>query len=150
MPGLRSGDRERDRLEVAHFAHHDDIGIFAERAAQRRAERSRVRVHFALGDVATLRLEDIFDRIFERDDVFATFDIYLLDERRQRGRFAAADRTGDENEAVLITREQFEMFRVSRARPSSARCVLMMRKTMIDAQVVAGRHWCENARTRVA
>ena len=108
---FRRGDGERDRLEVAHFADHDDIGIFAQRAAQCRAERTRVRVHFALGDVAAFRLEDILDRIFQRDDMLAPFDIYLLDERGERGRFAAANRAGNENEAVLITREQLEMFR---------------------------------------
>ena len=110
MSRFRRGDGERDRLQIAHFADHDDIGIFTQRAAQRRAERARVRVHFALRDVATFRLEDVFDRIFQRDDVFATFDVYLFDERSERRRFAAADRTGDENEAVVITREQFEMF----------------------------------------
>ena len=84
-------------------------GIFAQRAAQRRAERSRVRVHFALRDVAAFRLENVFDRVFERDDVLAPLDIHLLDQRRQRGRFSAADRAGHEDEPVLITREQFQM-----------------------------------------
>ena len=95
-------------LQVAHFADHDDIGIFAQRAAQGRAERLRVRVHFALGDVATLRLEDVFDRILQRDDVLVALDVHLLDERGQRGRFAAADRAGDEDEPVVKTGEHLE------------------------------------------
>ena len=72
---FRGGDGERDRFQVAHFTDHDHIRIFTERAAQRRAERARVRVHFALGDVATFRLEDVFDRIFQRDDVIAPFEL---------------------------------------------------------------------------
>ena len=68
-----------------------------------------MRVHFALRDVATLRFENVFDRVFERDDVLASLDVHLLDQRRQRRGFSAADRTGDENEAVLIPREQLEM-----------------------------------------
>ena len=34
MTRFRRGDGERDRFEVAHFADHDDIGIFTQRAAQ--------------------------------------------------------------------------------------------------------------------
>ena len=83
--------------EIAHLAHHDDIGIFTQRAAQRRAERARMRVHFALRDVATFWFENVFDRIFERDDVFASLDVHLLDQRRERRRFSAAHRTGNEN-----------------------------------------------------
>ena len=108
MAGLRGGDGERDSLEVAHFAHHDDVGIFPQRTAQSGGERFRVGVHFALGDVATLRLEDVFDRVLESDDVLAPLDVYLLDERGQSGRFAAADRAGDEDESVMEAREQLE------------------------------------------
>ena len=67
-----------------------------------------MRVHFALGDVATLRLEDVFDRILQRDDVLAPLQVHLLDERGQRGRFSAADRTGDEDQAILIARQQLQ------------------------------------------
>ena len=67
-----------------------------------------MRMHFALRDVATFRLEDVFDRIFESDDVLAPFEIHLLDQSRQRRRFAAPHRARHENESVLITRQQFE------------------------------------------
>ena len=109
MAGLGSGDGERNRFQIAHFADHDDIGILAERAAQRRCERAGMRVHFALGDVATFWFQHILDRIFEGDDVLAPLDVRLLDQSRERGRFSTADRAGDENQSVLITREEFEM-----------------------------------------
>ena len=111
MACLRGGDGERDGLEIAHFTDHDDIGIFAERAAQGGAEGLGVGVHFALGDVAILRLEDVFDRVLEGDDVLVPLEVYLLDERGEGGRFAAADRAGDEDEAVVITGEQLEALR---------------------------------------
>ena len=72
-------------LEVAHFAHHDDVGIFAERTAQSGAERFGVGVNLALGDVATLGLEDVFDRVLESNNMLAPLDIYLLDERGEGG-----------------------------------------------------------------
>ena len=65
-------------------------------------------VNFALGDVATLRLENVFDRILEGDDMLAALHVYLLDERGEGGRFAAADRAGDEDEAVMEAGEKLE------------------------------------------
>ncbi len=73
---FRGGDGELDRFQIAHFTDHDDIGIFAQRAAQGRAEGLRVRVDFALGDVAVLRLDDVFDRILERDDVVVPASLF--------------------------------------------------------------------------
>ncbi len=55
VAGFRGGDGERDGFQVAHFPDHDDVRIFAQRAAQRGGEGLRVRVHFALGDVAAAR-----------------------------------------------------------------------------------------------
>ena len=49
--------------------------------------------------------------ILERDDVLVPLEVHLLDERGQRGRFAGADRAGDEDEAVVIAREQLEALR---------------------------------------
>ena len=92
-------------LEVAHFPHHDHVRIFPQRTAQSRAEGFGVGVHFALGDVATLRLEDVFDRILEGNDVLASLDIYLLDQSGQRGRLSAADRAGNEDEPVMVARQ---------------------------------------------
>ena len=41
------------------------------------------------------------DRVFNRDDVVGAFFVDEIDERRQRCRFAAAGRAGDEHEAFL-------------------------------------------------
>ena len=74
-------------------------------------------------------VEDVFDRVLERDDVVVPGAVDLLDERGQRGRFAAADRAGHEHQAVVILREEL---RGSRAGPISSIVrilVLMMRKT---------------------
>ena len=110
VSGFRRRDGERDGFQIAHLADHDHIGIFPERSAQRRAEGARVGVHFALCDMAAFWFENIFDRVLERDDVFAPLDVHLLDQRRERGRFAAAHGTGHEDEAVLVTGQQFQAF----------------------------------------
>ena len=111
MSRLGGGDRERDRFQIAHLADHDYIRVFAQGSTQRRTERARVRVHFALGDVAILRLKNVFDRILERDDVFVTLDIHLLDQRRQRRRFSTADGAGDEDQSIMIARKQLQVLR---------------------------------------
>ena len=76
---LRSGNGERDGLEITHFADHDNVRIFAQRSAECGSERLCVSPHFALRDVAAFRLENIFDRIFQGDDVVPPFQIHLLD-----------------------------------------------------------------------
>ena len=54
VTGFGSGDRERDRLQVAHFTHHDDVGVLTQRSAKRRSEGDGVRVDLALRYVAIL------------------------------------------------------------------------------------------------
>ena len=50
VAGLGREQRRFDRLEVAHFADENDVGILPQRAAQRLRERARVDRHFALVD----------------------------------------------------------------------------------------------------
>src|SRR5436190_9565566 len=102
MPGLRGGDCERDRLEIAHLAYHDYVRIFPERSPQGRAERTRVGLDLPLCDVATVRFEDVFNRIFQGDYMLVSLEINLLDQRRERCRFSAPNRAGDKDEPVLI------------------------------------------------
>ncbi len=99
---FRGGDGERDGFEVAHFTDHDDVRILAQRAAEGGGEGLGVGVDLALVDVAALRLEDVFDRILERDDVVVAVLVDLIDEGGERGGLAGADGAGDEDEAVVI------------------------------------------------
>ena len=59
VAGLRGEQRRLDRLEVAHFADEDHVGILAQRAAQRLRERHRVDADLALvDDRAVVAVED--------------------------------------------------------------------------------------------
>src|ERR1051326_1938764 len=58
--------------------------------------------------MTAFRLKDVLDRVFEGDDVLAALEIHRLDERGERGRLAAADRAGNEDETVMETGQQFE------------------------------------------
>ena len=70
MTRLGGRDRERDCLQIAHFANHDHVG-FAQRGAKRGSEREGVRVHLALSDMAIFRRNDVFNGILEGDTVVA-------------------------------------------------------------------------------
>ena len=98
----RLGDPQRrfDRLEVAHLADEDDVGVLAERGAQRVGEALRVAVHLALVHEAALVLVDVLDRILDGEDVLVALGVDLVDHRRERRRLAAAGRAGDEHEAA--------------------------------------------------
>ena len=109
MTRLSRGDGERDRFQIAHLTDHDYVRIFPQCAAQCGRERARMRVHLALGDVAGLGHQNVFDRVFEGDDVLVALRVYLIYQCRQRCRLAAADRAGHENQTILITRENFQM-----------------------------------------
>jgi hypothetical protein len=123
------GDGERDRLQVAHFTDHDHVRVFTQSTAESGGEGLRVVCDLALVHMAALRLDDVLDRVFQRDDVILTLGIDGIHEGGERGGFAAADGAGDEDEAVV---EAVSVCTVS-GRPSSSivlTFVLMTRKTM--------------------
>ena len=70
-----------------------------------------MRVHFALSHMAAFRAENILDRIFQRDDVIAPSRINFIHQSRQRRRFSRADGARHQHQAIMILREQFQVFR---------------------------------------
>ena len=68
-------------------------------------------MYLALGDMAASRLDDVFDGVFQRDDVVMPVQIDFLHHCRQRRGFSAADRAGHEDEAVVIFGQLFEALR---------------------------------------
>ena len=48
VPGFGGAHGGLERLAIAHFAHEDDVGVFAHRVLQRRVPVVYVEEHFAL------------------------------------------------------------------------------------------------------
>ena len=69
VAGFRGGEGELDGFQVAHFTDHDDVGVFAQGAAQGFGEGFGVGVDLALVDVAAFGFEDVFDGVLEGEDV---------------------------------------------------------------------------------
>ena len=99
VAGLGRGQGEPNRLEVAHLAHQDDIGVLAKRGAQRLAEAERVPMDFTLADEALPAPVDELDRVFDGEDVPALGCVLVVDHRGKRGRLAGAGRPGDQHHA---------------------------------------------------
>src|SRR5439155_9551322 len=82
--------------------------ILAQRRAERVREAVRVAVDLALVDEAVLVLVDVLDRILDGQNVAVPLRVDLVEQRRQRGRLAAAGRAGDEDEAARAIGERRE------------------------------------------
>ena len=66
MAGQRGLDRDLRRLEIAHFADHDDVGVLAQDGAQHMREgQADLRLHLDLVDAFEL----VFDRIFDGEEL---------------------------------------------------------------------------------
>src|SRR3569623_57891 len=100
MSGLRERECESNRLQVAHLADEQDVGVLAQCAAQRIVEARGVFADLALIDSRYLMGVHVLDRIFDRDDVHPTVAVDPVDETCERGALAAAGRSGDEDEAT--------------------------------------------------
>ena len=111
MPGLGGGERGADRLEVAHLADQDHVGVLAERGAQRLAEAGRVDADLALVDDAALVAVHELDRVLDREDVIGAVAVDLVDHRRERRRLTGAGRARDEDEAARLHRQLGERAR---------------------------------------
>ena len=69
VAGLSGGQRGRDRLEVAHLADEDHVGVLAQRGAQREGEGRGVGAELALVDHALLVRVQELDRVLDGHDV---------------------------------------------------------------------------------
>ncbi len=111
VAGLGRRQRGPDRLEVAHLAHEDHVGVLAERAAQRLREARRVGPDLTLVDHAFLVAVEELDRVLDRDDVIGPGVVDLVDDRCECRRLTGAGRSRDEHEAARLLRELVELLR---------------------------------------
>jgi hypothetical protein len=85
---------------VANFSDEDDIGGLAHGATEAASEGGGITTDFALGEEAVLVGEDVFDGVFDGDDVAGGVFVQPLEERGESGGFAGAGGAGDEDDAV--------------------------------------------------
>ena len=89
-------DGDFNRLLIAHFTDHDDVGVTAQDAAQTGGEGEvDLRLHRDLNDAVQL----VFHRVFDGDDA-AVLGVQLLEQGVKRGALAGTGRTGDQDDSV--------------------------------------------------
>src|SRR6202167_825360 len=102
VAGFGGQDCGGDGFQVAHFADEDDVRVLTKCGAQRGGEGRGVHFHFALIDETLFIAVQIFDRVFNGDDVLGAQRIDAVDHGRQRGGFAGTGGAGGENQAALL------------------------------------------------
>ena len=106
VTGLGQGQRDGDRVEVAHFAEEDDVGVFTQGAAQAVEEVVHVGADLALVDHRDLVVVQVFDRVLDGEDVHRLGLVDPVDHRRQGGALTGTGGAHDEHEPVRAV-EQF-------------------------------------------
>src|SRR5436190_13998650 len=106
MTGLRGDQSSLDRFEVSHFAYKDHIWILSERPSKRLSECPGINIDLTLSDKGKLVFMQEFDRILDRNDMAVSCGVYVVDDRRQCGRFTGTGRAGHEDEAPHLVRDR--------------------------------------------
>jgi hypothetical protein len=88
VAGLGHGERDLDRLDVAHLTDEQDVGVLSEGGAQRPVERGAVEADLALAHGGLLGVVDVLDGVLDREDVHGARLVDAVDDRRERRRLA--------------------------------------------------------------
>ena len=105
VSGFCGGQGQLDRIQVPHFAHEDDVRIFAEGRPQRIGKGQSMHAQLPLIDQALFRLVDELDRIFDREDMSFERIVQIVDHCSQRGGFSGAGRAGHQDQAFFPVAE---------------------------------------------
>ena len=105
MTGFRSNDGGFHGLLVAQFPDQDYVRVLSERTAQTGLERFAVDAHFALVHEGLVIGVQIFNGVFNGDDMTAALAVDHTKDRCQRGALAAAGDPGNEHQSRVQCRE---------------------------------------------
>ena len=99
VTGLRQGEGELNRLEVAHLAHQEDVGVLAQCRPEGTLEGGAVGPDLSLRDGGEAVLVHVLDRVLDGQDVHRTRLVDAGDDRGQGGGLSGAGRAGQEHQA---------------------------------------------------
>ena len=100
VSGFGKRDRGFHRFFVADLADHDDVRRFAHRILQRFMVAVGIQAHLALVDHRLLVPVQVFDRIFDRENVAGYVGVAVVDHRRQRRGFSGTGGTDQQDQAA--------------------------------------------------
>lgn len=105
VAGFGGGDGGSDGGGVTDFADEDDIGVLAEGIDEGLVKARGIDADLALTDEGLDGEVDIFDGVFDGDDVAVAGTVNLVDEGGEGGGLAGAGGAGDDEEAVVVGAE---------------------------------------------
>src|SRR5215831_20654099 len=70
VAGLGDSERGFRGFQIPHLAYQNDVRVLAKGGPQRGSKGMRIRIHLALVHYASLMAVQVFDGVFDRDDVF--------------------------------------------------------------------------------
>ncbi|OPZ77296.1 MAG: hypothetical protein BWY79_01233 [Actinobacteria bacterium ADurb.Bin444] len=105
MPGLGSGDRGGDRLQIPHLPHQNHVGVLAQNGLQGSIERFGVGPDFPLIHHAVLMLMEELYGILHRHDVLRPRLIHFVYDGRECSGLSRSGRAGDKNETPRFLAE---------------------------------------------
>src|SRR5262245_59429356 len=105
--------RQLNSFEVAHLTNKNDVGIFAQRAAQRCCKGFRVQTHFAvIHETGLTPMHELY-WIFNSDDMVLARSIRVIHDGGKSRGFTAACRSGYEHQALMQSSKLFDDWRKS-------------------------------------
>ena len=102
MPGFGRCDGQANGLQVAHLAHQNRVGVFAQGRAQGGRKTVGVHAHLALVDETTFRVVNEFNRILHRQDVALHVVVEVIHHGGQGGGFAGSGGPGNQDQPVML------------------------------------------------
>ena len=100
MSGLSSSHGSLDSLVVTHFSKKDHIRALTQGGTQGNQIIGSIRTDLALADNAFVMSVQVFQRVFQRDDMPFAAVIDFVDDTSHGGRFSASGRTCDQNHSL--------------------------------------------------
>ena len=102
VTGFGRGQSGADGFNVAHFSDQNHVGVLTQRIFERGSESHGVGVQFALFYQRHDVVMNVFDRVFDGDDVFCGGPVDQIDQTGQSGGFSASGRSGDQDQPLLL------------------------------------------------
>ena len=111
QPVSAAVERDADRLEIAHFADRDHVGVLPQGGPQPAVKVLGVAADLPLAHEAFLVGVQILDGVFDRDHVPLVVRVDVVDDGGHRGRLALAGAAGQQHQALGGAGQVLDHFR---------------------------------------
>ena len=105
VASLSERQRDRDAVEVAHFAQEHNVRVLTQSAPQTVGEAEHVGAHLALVDHRSLVIVHVLDRVLDREDVARPLLVDSVDHRGEGGALSRAGRAHHKHQSIWLVEQ---------------------------------------------